>query len=78
MTMFFLLMVLNPEAQAKAQAEMDKVTGGERLPTFKDRSALPYTEAIMSESLRWGPISKSLRRFGALINLLPHLLSALG
>ncbi|KAF8515740.1 cytochrome P450 [Gautieria morchelliformis] len=57
MTMFFLLMVLNPDAQAKAQAEIDKVTGGERLPTFKDRSALPYTEAIMSESLRWGPIT---------------------
>ncbi|KAF8463807.1 cytochrome P450 [Gautieria morchelliformis] len=46
MKMFFLLMVLNPDAQAKAQAEIDK-----------DRSALPYTEAIMSESLRWGPIT---------------------
>lgn len=54
--MFFILMILNPDVQARAQAEIDEVTGGDRLPNFKDRGSLPYTEAVMWESLRWGPI----------------------
>ncbi|KAF5360010.1 hypothetical protein D9758_007611 [Tetrapyrgos nigripes] len=62
LTMFFLLMVLNPEAQRKAQAEIDKLTKGQYLPTLQDRSKLPYTDAVMLESLRWGPIA-FLHRF---------------
>ncbi|KAK7464325.1 hypothetical protein VKT23_006493 [Stygiomarasmius scandens] len=57
LTMFFLLMVLNPEQQKKAQAEIDEVTKGQYLPTFQDRHKLPYVEAVMLESLRWGPIA---------------------
>ena len=45
-------MMLHPEIQKKAQSLIDKVTGGERLPTFSDRNALPYIEAILSEVLR--------------------------
>jgi len=56
--MFFLLMVLNPEKQKKAQAEIDEVTKGQYLPTFQDRHKLPYVEAVMLESLRWGPIGE--------------------
>jgi cytochrome P450 len=53
---FFLAMVLHPEVQAKAQAEIDRVVGKDRLPDFDDRPALPYLEAIMRETLRWYPV----------------------
>ncbi|KAG1864134.1 cytochrome P450 [Suillus subalutaceus] len=53
---FFLAMVLNPEVQAKAQAEIDLVVGKDRLPNFDDRPALPYVEAILRETLRWHPV----------------------
>ncbi|KAG1826008.1 cytochrome P450, partial [Suillus subaureus] len=53
---FFLAMVLNPEVQAKAQAEIDRVVGKNRLPDFDDRPALPYLEAVLRETLRWHPV----------------------
>ncbi|KAG2115237.1 cytochrome P450 [Suillus discolor] len=53
---FLLAMVLHPEAQAKAHAEIDRVVGKDRLPGFDDRPALPYVEAILRETLRWHPI----------------------
>jgi cytochrome P450 len=33
---FLLNMVLHPEIQQKAQAEIDRVVGSERLPTFAE------------------------------------------
>ncbi|KAG0708656.1 cytochrome P450 [Suillus ampliporus] len=54
---FILAMVLNPEVQVKAQAEIDRVVGKDRLPDFDDRPALPYLEAIMRETLRWHPVA---------------------
>ena len=60
---FHLAMVLNPEVQAKAQAEIDRVVGKDRLPNFDDRPALPYVEAILRETLRWHPVAP----FGASI-----------
>jgi cytochrome P450 len=51
---FFLAMLLYPDALRKAQQEMDVVLGGDRLPTFADRASLPFTEAILSETWRWG------------------------
>ncbi|KAH8799624.1 cytochrome P450 [Flagelloscypha sp. PMI_526] len=54
---FFLCMVLNPEAQAEAQKELDTVIGEETLPTWKDRSRLPYTSALVKEVLRWSPVT---------------------
>jgi len=53
---FFMSMALNPEVQRKAQEEIDRVVGSDRLPTFEDRPALPYTEAIYREVMRWHPI----------------------
>ncbi|TFL04704.1 cytochrome P450 [Pterulicium gracile] len=52
---FFLIMVLHPEIQAKAQAEIDSIVRG-RLPTFADMDALPYVSALIKEVLRWAPI----------------------
>ncbi|KAG1819138.1 cytochrome P450 [Suillus subaureus] len=57
---FFLAMTLFPDAQKKAQAEIDVVVGPDRLPSFADRDSLPYTEALVKEVLRWnvvGPLA---------------------
>ena len=54
---YFIAACKYPEVQKKAQAEIDAVVGRERLPTLADRPNLPYVEAIMSETLRWGPVA---------------------
>ncbi|KIJ62886.1 hypothetical protein HYDPIDRAFT_114010 [Hydnomerulius pinastri MD-312] len=53
---FVLAMVLYPEVQAKAQAEIDSVIGPSRLPDFKDQLLLPYINAILRELFRWNPV----------------------
>jgi cytochrome P450 len=50
-------MVLYPEVQKKAQAELDNVVGEDRLPQFDDRPDLPYLEAIVKEVFRWIPVA---------------------
>lgn len=50
-------MTLYPEVQQKAQAEIDAVVGGDRLPTFQDRDRHPYINALCSEILRWLPVA---------------------
>lgn len=55
LTTFFLAMTLHPEAQKRAQAELDIVVG-DRLPTFADKDSLPYVTALMKEVLRWIPV----------------------
>jgi cytochrome P450 len=44
-----------PEVQKKAQDEIDRVVGSERLPTMADESQLPYIRAMIKETLRWMP-----------------------
>ena len=48
-------MITSPEAQRRAQAELDSVVGRDRLPTFADAHRLPYVCAIVREVLRWRP-----------------------
>ncbi|KAK7864643.1 hypothetical protein R5R35_012415 [Gryllus longicercus] len=48
----FLYLLLYPEVQKKAQAEIDAVVGRNRLPTLNDRPNMPYMEAIVLESVR--------------------------
>ena len=55
MGIFFLVMTLYPEAQKKAQQEIDSVVGTGRLPEFTDRPSLPYVNALIKELLRWNP-----------------------
>ncbi|KAI0052441.1 cytochrome P450 [Auriscalpium vulgare] len=50
---FFLILLLYPDVQARAQAELDAVLGGARLPDYVDRAALPYVDAVCKELLRW-------------------------
>lgn len=45
-------MVLYPEVQRRAQAEIDRIIGTDRLPTFDDIDNLPYLGAIYKETLR--------------------------
>ena len=49
-------MVLFPEVQKKAQAEIDTVVGSGRLPTFADQPHLPYVNAVVTEVLRWNSV----------------------
>jgi cytochrome P450 len=57
MTTFFLAMSKFPEFQQKAQEEIDRVVGTDRLPDYEDRSKLPYVEALLKETFRWHPIA---------------------
>ncbi|KAH8113547.1 cytochrome P450 [Phellopilus nigrolimitatus] len=54
---FFLAMTLFPEKQRKAQEEIDRVVGSDRLPGFEDRADLPYVNALVKEILRWHPVA---------------------
>lgn len=42
-----------PEAQKKAQAELDAIIGPHRLPEFSDRPSIPYVNALVKEAMRW-------------------------
>jgi len=37
----------------KAQEELDRVVGSERLPQLSDQEDLPYIAALIKELLRW-------------------------
>ncbi|KAJ6553092.1 cytochrome P450 [Mycena capillaripes] len=50
---FVIAMLSNPEAQRKAQMEIDAVVGKSRLPDFNDEESLPYVSAVVKEVLRW-------------------------
>ncbi|CAE6486166.1 unnamed protein product [Rhizoctonia solani] len=53
---FIAAMVLHPEVQAKAQAEIDATLGPTVLPVMSDRDRLPYVNRLIMEVLRWHPI----------------------
>ncbi|PCD34812.1 hypothetical protein AU210_007407 [Fusarium oxysporum f. sp. radicis-cucumerinum] len=46
-----------PQFIPKAQEELDRVVGSDRLPTFDDLPKLEYVRAIASETLRWRPVA---------------------
>src|ERR1700733_8292700 len=54
---FFLAMVLHPDAQSRAQSEIDSVVGTGRLPNFGDETSLPYVSALVEEVMRWHPVA---------------------
>jgi cytochrome P450 len=49
---FFLAMTMNPHVMQKAQEELDRVIGKDRLPTVADRENLLYIDALCKEVLR--------------------------
>ncbi|OJD37386.1 cytochrome p450 [Diplodia corticola] len=50
---FMAAMALFPEVQRKAQEEIDRAVGPDRLPTEEDINNLPYTRQCIQELLRW-------------------------
>ena len=50
--MFIACMLLHPKTQQRAQEEIDRVVGCDRLPEFTDRDSLPFVTAIVYESFR--------------------------
>jgi cytochrome P450 len=54
---FFLAMLVYPDVQRKAQAEIDRVVGRDRLPEMDDAPQLPYVQGVVNECLRWLPIA---------------------
>ncbi|KAH8114932.1 cytochrome P450 [Phellopilus nigrolimitatus] len=52
---FILMMARHPNAVKRAQEDIDKVIGDERLPTIEDRSGLPYIDCILKEVFRINP-----------------------
>ncbi|KAF8677685.1 Cytochrome P450 [Rhizoctonia solani] len=55
--MFFMAMVLYPDVQKRAQAEIDSMLGHSRLPKVEDRPRLKYVDRVVQETLRWGPVT---------------------
>ncbi|KAL7946416.1 cytochrome P450 [Trichoderma barbatum] len=53
---FVLGMVLNPDVQQKAQEEIDRVVGTDRLPSASDEENLPYVNGVIKEALRFFPV----------------------
>jgi len=50
-------MILYPEVQKKAQAEIDAVVREDRLPSFSDQEQLPYVQSVVKEVFRWNPVA---------------------
>lgn len=46
-------MACYPAVFKRAQEEIDRVVGPDRLPSFKDRENLPYINALCKEIFRW-------------------------
>lgn len=61
---FILLMLRSPGVQKKAQEEIDRVTGGTRVPGMQDREMFPYVNCIIKELFRFSPV----------VPLVPHSL----
>lgn len=52
---FIQALLVWPEVQKKAQAEVDRVVGPNRLPTMEDYPDLLYIRCCVKEALRWMP-----------------------
>ncbi|KAH9163988.1 cytochrome P450 [Lactarius sanguifluus] len=66
---WLLALLVHPEVQVRAHAELDEVVGYARPPTFADLPSLPYIHAMVKEALRWSP---------AIPFSVPHAMSADG
>eukprot|EP00093_Oithona_nana_P007338 07338.XXX_25634_23310_1 [CDS] Oithona nana genome sequencing. len=59
----FLFLLHHPEVQTRVQAEIDRVVGEGRNVSLEDKADLPYTNAVLMESMRMATIVP---------NALPH------
>ena len=44
-----LVLACHPDVQRKAQEEIDRVIGSDRVPQWEDLPNLPYTQAVIQE-----------------------------
>ncbi|KAI4172112.1 MAG: hypothetical protein LQ343_003760 [Gyalolechia ehrenbergii] len=51
-----LAWLMFPEVVQRAQEEIGRVVGTDRLPNFEDRKNLPYVDGIVKEAWRWNPV----------------------
>lgn len=70
MRSLFLILVLFPQVQRRAQAELDAVIGRDRLPSFDDRPSLPYIEALCKELLRWNMVTPTGARLSVVARII--------
>jgi cytochrome P450 len=61
---FVQALAVFPEVQRKAQEEIDRVIGKDRLPLMEDERNLPYLWSCRKELLRWMP--------AGILGALPH------
>lgn len=52
---FVQAMTVFPEVQRKAQEELTRVVGPNRMPEMSDSPMLPYIRGCVKETLRWMP-----------------------
>jgi len=52
---FILAMILYPDIQSRARAEINQVVKHDKVLSINDRASLPYLDAILREVLRWYP-----------------------
>ncbi|KAJ7116496.1 cytochrome P450 [Mycena epipterygia] len=55
--MFLRAMLESPEAQKKAQKEIDSVVRPGHLPDFADQNSTPYVTAVIKETMRWWTVA---------------------
>ncbi|KAL1980530.1 hypothetical protein VTN96DRAFT_3975 [Rasamsonia emersonii] len=59
-----LFLAAAPEAQERANEELTRVVGSERLPRFEDLPDLPYVRACVKETMRRAPVTTlSMKHF---------------
>ncbi|OAG34303.1 hypothetical protein AYO21_11550 [Fonsecaea monophora] len=54
---FILAMCVFPDKLKKAQEELDRVVGQDRVPDWSDEASLPYIKAVVNETLRWRTVT---------------------
>ncbi|ESK85920.1 cytochrome [Moniliophthora roreri MCA 2997] len=57
-----MALIVFPDVQRKAQAEIDGVIGRDRMPTLSDIKDLPYIQALIKEVHRFYPVSPIIPR----------------
>jgi cytochrome P450 len=55
---FLLAMSLHPHIVKRAQKELDRVVGANRMATWEDQKDHPYIRALIKENLQWRPVNK--------------------
>ncbi|KAG9123850.1 hypothetical protein FRC07_013766 [Ceratobasidium sp. 392] len=57
----YAAMILYPDVQKKAQAELDAVLEEEQMPELSDRESLPYMDCVLKEVARWNSATPLVR-----------------